>query len=137
MKRTRRPWTPREDQLVRQFHAEGKHDGIIGYILGRQRARIAVHRRKLGLPPHKRPPSRGWTRSAATRAKISEANRQRWQDPVQRPKLLRALARAKAKQMAVGTFRPPRGTAAFKRYIKVCSALGPQAARAALAAGEI
>jgi hypothetical protein len=135
-RRKRRPWTVQDDLLIRQFHGEGKHDGIIAYILDRQRQLLSLRRHKLGLPPHKRPRCCGWKHDAAASAKMSEKTRQRWQRD--RPTMLKVQALAAAKSLEARTFRrPPKGTPALKHYKKICATLGAQAARAALAAGEI
>lgn len=133
--RKRRAWTERDDQLIRKFHAEGKNDATIGYIIDRRRTMIALRRRHLGLPANPAPVCRGYKRSAEQRARISECNRQRWRDPEQRAHFLEALAKARANRPKA--FRPPKGTPEYRRYMKLCEVLGAPEARRALAEGRL
>ncbi len=126
MRRKRRPWTAKDDELITKFNAEGKCDTIIAYIIDRQRADVRKHRLKLGLPARKRPANKGWKHSIEARRKLSASNRRRWQDPAfaeREAERLRALARGRPKT------RPARGSDDHKLYCKFIRTLGLERAR--------
>jgi hypothetical protein len=129
--RQRWAWNAWDDEDLRKLWAQGKSDPEIAIEMDRHRQMIYLHRKKLGLPGIGKagsPP--GWKHTPEARAKVSEANRRRWQmDPTIRAKVLQNLSRgpegAKKKR-----FWPQRGTPEYRLYRKLVAALGPAVARA-------
>ena len=130
VRRRRREWTKRDDELLRKFHAEGKSDPDIGYILDRHPFVVRWNRKKLGLPPSGKRGGmwKGFRHSPEAKEKISAANRLRWKS-AEREKLLAAWQRGLEKHRATQFRLPPKGTPEFKLYRKVRLVLGPAAAR--------
>jgi hypothetical protein len=126
---TRRPWTAADDAHLRKFHAEGKDDPTIAYILGRHRELILQHRKKLGLPANpRRFYNLGRVQTPEAKAKTGEASRLRWQDPEYRARMMPHLARATAAASEARVKAPQRGTAEFRTYRKIRDTLGPSEA---------
>jgi hypothetical protein len=132
-RRDRSPWTAEADAHLRKFWGEGKNDRDIGYILDMNRRRVARRRNQLGLPPIPQVRATGWSHTPENRAKFSEENRRRCQDPEYRAKLVQNLRKALAAKAAKEFRQPDRGSPAFKAYRKIRDALGPQVAREQLA----
>ncbi len=130
MKIARRPWTAKDDELLRRFHAESKSDEAIGYIIGRHRVVIQRHRVKLKLPAVAKAGSRpGWQHTPETLARMSEALRQRWARPGYRETHGQHIHQARAAYLQKRFRRPPKGTQEHRLYNKLCEALGPEQAR--------
>jgi hypothetical protein len=134
MRRTHRPWTAQDDAHLRKFHAEGKDDPTIGYILGRHRRLVGIKRKLLGLPANSQGGSPGLSPSPETRAKIGATSRQRWQDPEYKARLMKHLDRARAASSACRVKLPPRGTPEHAAYRKIRDNLGTQEGHKFLAA---
>jgi hypothetical protein len=128
-KRDRRPWTAEADAHLRRFHAEGKNDRDIGYILGMDRHRVQRRRNQLGLPPIPQVRATGWSHTAEAKAKFADENRRRCEDPAYRAKLIEHLRKALAAKQAKQFRQPDRKSPAGRMYRKIRDALGPQAAR--------
>ena len=122
-----RKWTPEDDANLRKFHAEGKDDPTIGYILGRHRRLVGIKRKLLGLPSNNEGGGvRGISPASETRAKISAASRQRWQNPEFRARMTEHLNRAREASSACRVKLPPRGTPEHTAYRKIRDHLGTQ-----------
>jgi hypothetical protein len=122
----RRPWTPEDDAHLRKFHAEGKDDPAIAYILDRHRHLVHVHRVALGLPANNKGglPKGHLTHTDEAKAKSGAAARQRWADPEYRARMLPHLRRATAASMATRIKPPKRGTPEHSVYRKIRENLG-------------
>ena len=82
---TRRGWTAEESALLRKFHAEGKDDPTIAYIIGRAHRVVHRHRKAMGLKPNGKPgPAKGsFTHTEERKAQIRENITQRWREDEQ------------------------------------------------------
>lgn len=122
----RRKWTPEDDAHLRKFHAEGKTDPTIAYILGRHRELVLQHRKKLGLPANTTGglPKGHHSHTPEAKAKTGEASRQRWADPEYRARMMSHLQKATAASAAARIKPPERGTPAFRAYRKIRDNLG-------------
>jgi hypothetical protein len=130
----RRPWTPEDDAHLRRFHAEGKTDKTIGYILGRNNKVIWRKRHALGLPTHhhEKAWNRGYSHTEEGKAKIAEANRRRWQDPAYRERALVVFAEGR-ERFHRERFRRPKDPADLLYYLKLKENFGRDKARQLLA----
>ncbi len=133
MKRKRRPWTTKDDELIAKFWKEGKSDGDIAYIIGRIRPVVQKRRAKLKLKAfRKRGPFPGWKHTQETRDRISAALVERWKNPAYKAAHVAKLAKARAVLLGGCFRRPPKGTQEYRLYNKLCEELGPERARAEL-----
>lgn len=126
--RHRRSWTAKDDDLLRKFHAEGKTDADIEYILGRDRHTIGIHRRALGLSPNTFRNTAGYRHTPESKAKIGEASKARWENPAFRERQLPILRKGTEASLENRVKPPARNTVAGKIYRKVREALGRSAA---------
>ena len=129
-----RPWTSADDALLRKFHAEGKNDRDLAYILCRAVSGIARHRARLGLKSNGKPGPRKGTfkHTAESRAKIQAAQLKRWREDEQyRQHPLSALAIARQNNEAM-RWHIPAEPDDRKYYRKVRAQFGAQYAKAAL-----
>jgi hypothetical protein len=123
----RRPWTPEDDAHLRKFHAEGKDDNDIAYILCRNRYVIWDKRTQLGLPANAKGGGDNGI-SPEGRVKLSEAVRARWRDPAYRERMMPHMKRAADAARAKRIKPPPYGSPEYKYYRKVREELGRAAA---------
>lgn len=130
----RRPWTPKDDALLRKFHAEGKDDKSIGYIIDRRPNVVHRHRKALGLKANGRPGTRKGTyrHTDASKAKIRAYAAQRWQADAQyRETVMAALDRGRETNTAK-RWRMPTDPAELRVYKKFRALMGADRAKAAL-----
>jgi hypothetical protein len=133
-RRPRRPWTAEDDAHLRRFHAEGKTDGDIGYIMDRHRQLIRLRRIALSLPHNKRRNQAGWTFTDEAKARMVEENRRRLADPEYLARARGRMAKANQIRLAKMFRQPAIGTEAHNVYRKIRTVLGPRAAREQLSA---
>jgi hypothetical protein len=130
-RRARRPWTAKDDDLLRKFHREGKGDTAIAYIMDRARNVVRRRRIALKLPKVGKPgPLPGWKHTPEAKAKISEGHRRRWQKPGYKEAHAHLIHHAKAVFLQQPRrITPPRDTPEGKLFRKLADALGAARAR--------
>ncbi len=130
-----RPWTAEADAYLRKFHAEGKIDRDIAYILDRSHSAIARRRTKMGIKAIGTAGTRKGTfkHSAEAKAKIGAATLKRWQtDEHYRDYMMERLQAGRKASQYKG-WHIPTDPDARLYYIKVRRDFGAKYARAALA----
>ncbi len=133
-----RAWTERDSELLRKFHAEGKTDEVIAYIMDRRRHVIARRRVRLGLKSNAKRGARvGWHHKPGACAKVAENNRRKWQDPDFRAKTLENFKLAREAFEATRFRRPLPGTPELSLFRRLCHAFGAETARAHLRDGTM
>lgn len=138
MRRKYRTWTQKEDDLIRKFHAEGKTDTDIGYIIDRRRSVVKVHRERLGLPNlAKLGPKPGWHHNPGACAAVAAENRRRWrEDPKFRARAMENLRKGRERQR-VTCFRRPTSREDLSLFRRLCHAFDAKVAREHLRAGTM
>lgn len=134
MRRPARPWTAQDDALLRKFHAEGKIDSDLVYIMDRPHSVIWRHRTDMGLKPNGTPGAKkgGFKHTDEGKAKISAFMRKRWQeDPAYRQRTVDALQRARDGSQARRWHVPTEPTMR-RYYFKVRALYGAKFARSAI-----
>ncbi len=130
----RRPWTPQDDAHLRLFHAEGKDDKTIGYIINRAAKVVHRHRKAMGLKAVGKPgPAKGsFKHTDERKAKIREGVTQRWREDEQfRKAAIDALARGRQANEAK-RWHVPTDPAELKVYKKIRALMGAKFAKTAL-----
>lgn len=133
----RRPWTAEDDAHLRKFHAEGKIDRDIAYILDRPHSVIFRYRKALGLKPNGTPgaPKGTHKHSDEVKAKIRAAQIRRWrEDEEYRRSTLEKLQQGRMTNQAK-RWHIPTEPDARRYYFKVRALFGAPYARNAV--GEI
>ena len=137
VRRPRRPWTPEDDANLRLFHAEGKIDRDIAYILDRPHSMIFRYRKAAGLKANGKPGVRkgDYNHPEEVKAKIRAAQVKRWRDDERyRYSTLEKLQQGRKTNQAK-RWHIPTEPDARKYYFKVRALFGAPYARAAV--GEI
>ena len=133
----RRPWklAAADDHHILKFHAEGKSDADLAYILSRSLSAICRRRKVLGLKRNvKSGAKKGeYKHSDEAKAKIGAATAKRWQtDETYRVKIMQSLQKGR-KASKYNGWHIPADPDERRYYFKVRKLFGSKYARAAVA----
>lgn len=126
-----KPWTAADDELVRQFHAEGWKDADVAYIMGRNHSLVARKRKALDLPPNGKPgPVKGTYRMPDDiRLKIRDLQVKRWREDAEYSHACRVALRKANEAYQATRWRMPTDPDLLAYYKKIRQAYGAKEAR--------